>query len=70
MESTEGRMLAEEYLRLGGKRRVKIDDDHQTVRVWEPDPPEAERFWHDRIERLEDRLRKDVEFFLPSINSP
>ncbi len=70
MEITESRMIAEEYLRLGGKRRVKIDDNLQTVRIWEVDPPAAEQFWRDRIERLEERRRKEVEFFLPSINSP
>ncbi|CAN7680672.1 MULTISPECIES: hypothetical protein [Rhizobium] len=70
MEMTEGRRLAEEYLRLGGKRRVKIDDNQQTVRAWEADPPAAEQFWHDRVEGLEARRRKEVEFFLPSINSP
>lgn len=70
MEMTEGRQLAEEYLRLGGKRRVKIDDNQQTVRAWEEDPPAAEQFWHDRVEALEMRRRREVEFFLPSINSP
>jgi hypothetical protein len=70
MEMTEGRQLAEEYLRLGGKRRVKIDDNQQTVRAWEEDPPAAEHFWHDRVEALEMRRRREVEFFLPSINSP
>jgi hypothetical protein len=69
MEKTETRKLAEEYLRLGGTRKVMIDDNETFVRQWEPEPAEAETFWQTNIESLnEDRL-KDVEFFLPSVNS-
>ena len=67
---TEARKLAEEYLRLGGRRKSKIDDNITDIRKWEEDPPEAEAFWMGKIQPLDDERRKDVEFFLPSINNP
>lgn len=60
--------LAEEYLRLGGHRLSKIDDNITKVRQWEEDPPEAERFWQERIASLGEKERNQVEIFLPSIN--
>ncbi|MBX4958738.1 hypothetical protein [Rhizobium lentis] len=62
--------LAKEYLSLGGRRRSKIDDNITTVRQWEEDPPAAERFWKERVETLSNDQRKQVEDFLPTINSP
>lgn len=62
--------LAREYLRLGGHRRSKIDDNIITVRHWDKDPPEAERFWKERVETLSSDERRQVEHFLPTINSP
>ncbi|SCB61065.1 hypothetical protein GA0061105_1154 [Rhizobium aethiopicum] len=62
--------LAKEYLSLGGRRRSKIDDNITTVRQWEEDPPEAERFWQERVETLSKDQRKQVEDFLPTINTP
>lgn len=70
MTKTMSKALAEEYLRLGGKRRAKIDDNLTQVRSWEEDPPEAERFWQERVAILADDERQDVEFFLPDINLP
>jgi hypothetical protein len=71
-KGTETRSLriAKEYLRLGGHRRSKIDDNITTVRQWEKDPPEAERFWQEQVQSLSATDRKQVEDFLPSINSP
>jgi hypothetical protein len=69
METTCHR-LATEYLRLGGHRRAKIDDNITTIRHWEADPPEAEDFWRQKIEPLPQVDRKQVENFLPTINSP
>jgi hypothetical protein len=69
MEKTETRKLAEEYLRLGGTREVMIDDNKTFVRQWEHEPAEAETFWRTNIETLDADRRKDVEFFLPSMNS-
>ncbi|MBB3391835.1 hypothetical protein FHT82_004613 [Rhizobium sp. BK275] len=67
---TRSLKLAKEYLRLGGHRRCKIDDNITTVRQWEEDPPEAERFWQEQVQSLSASDRKQVEDFLPSINSP
>ncbi len=69
IEKTETRKLAEEYLRLGGTRQVMIDDNKTFVRQWEQEPADAEAFWQTHIENLEAERRKDVEFFLPSVNS-
>ncbi len=60
--------LAEEYLRLGGRRIAVIDDNLASSRDWCGDPPEAARFWAEHIASLSDRDRRDVETFLPSIN--
>ncbi|RFB88497.1 hypothetical protein B5K11_23690 [Rhizobium leguminosarum bv. trifolii] len=62
--------LAKEYLSLGGRRRSKIDDNITEVRQWDQDPPEAERFWRERVETLSKDERKQVEDFLPTINTP
>ncbi|EGP55688.1 hypothetical protein Agau_L101047 [Agrobacterium tumefaciens F2] len=69
MEKTETRKLAEKYLRLGGTRQVMIDDNKTFVRQWKDEPAEAERFWQTNIENLDEERLKDVEFFLPSVNS-
>ncbi|MDF0662351.1 hypothetical protein PYR67_23845 [Rhizobium sp. BC49] len=62
--------LAKEYLSLGGRRRSKIDDNLTEVRQWDRDSPEAERFWKERVETLSKDERKQVEDFLPTINTP
>ncbi|MBA5803611.1 MULTISPECIES: hypothetical protein [Rhizobium] len=62
--------LAKEYLSLGGQRRSMIDDNITDVRHWDKDPPEAERFWKERVETLPKDQRKQVEDFLPTINTP
>lgn len=68
MEETRSRELAEEYLRLGGKRRAKIDDNIVDTRQWDQDPPEAQAFWQEHIQPLEDKKRAEIEVFLPSIS--
>ena len=68
MEKTPSLKLAEEYMRLGGRRRVKIDDNIVTTRQWDKDTPEAEAFWQENIEPLDDKRRHEVEVHLPSIN--
>jgi len=64
---TEAQKLAEEYLRLGGRRKSKIDDNIVNTRLWEDEPPEADRFWRERIEPLDEERRREVAIFLPSI---
>ncbi|MFT3998733.1 MAG: hypothetical protein QM684_00770 [Rhizobium sp.] len=60
--------LAEEYLRLGGRRLLVMDDNILSTKSWEADPPEAETFWNREIEILAPRRRSEVMSFLPSIN--
>ncbi|MDS7598308.1 hypothetical protein [Agrobacterium tumefaciens] len=69
MQKSETRQLAEEYLRLGGTRKVMIDDNKTFVRQYEEDPPAASEFWQKNIAGLDRDTLEDVEFFLPSINS-
>ncbi len=61
--------LAKEYLRLGGRRLLVMDDNILSTNSWEADPPEAETFWKREIETLEPRQRSEVMSFLPSINA-
>lgn len=60
--------LADKYRRLGGRRVAVIDDNLGSSRDWDGDPPEAAKFWKERIASLSDRERRDVETFLPSLN--
>ncbi|ASY66136.1 hypothetical protein SJ05684_b51540 (plasmid) [Sinorhizobium sojae CCBAU 05684] len=68
MELTNARRLADEYLRLGGHRRVVIDDNQTSVREWESEPEEAEAFWKLYVETLSPERQREVELFLPTIN--
>ncbi|QND44287.1 hypothetical protein HB780_00185 (plasmid) [Rhizobium lusitanum] len=61
--------LVKEYQRLGGRREVVIDDNELSTRTWEPDTPEADAFWREKIEKLSPERRNEVESFLPSINA-
>ncbi|KQV83379.1 hypothetical protein [Rhizobium sp. Root1220] len=60
--------IADEYRRLGGQRVAVMDDNLGSTRKWDVDPPEAAKFWRERVETLSDRERRDVESFLPSLN--
>lgn len=60
--------LAKEYLRLGGRRLLVMDDNILSTNSWEADPLEAETFWKQEIEILAPRQRNEVMSFLPSIN--
>lgn len=68
MELTNARRLADEYLRLGGHRRVVIDDNQTSIRNWEPEPAEAETFWKRNVETLSPERQREVQLFLPTIN--
>jgi hypothetical protein len=68
MTTNAAKELATEYLRLGGHRLLVMDDNLLSTNSWEPDPPEAETFWNERIETLGLRRRNEVMSFLPSIN--
>ncbi|AVA25605.1 hypothetical protein [Rhizobium sp. NXC24] len=60
--------LANEYLRLGGRRLLVMDDNVLSTQIWEADPPEADTFWKQKIDPLPQRQRNEVMSFLPSIN--
>lgn len=68
MEQTHAAELAKEYLRLGGRRLSKVDDNHVTTRIWERETPEAEAFWAKNIEPLDERHQREVITLLPSIS--
>ena len=68
MERTSSAELAAEYLRLGGGRLAKIDDNHVSTRKWEHESEAAEAFWNTHIAHLDDRRRDEVISHLPTIN--
>lgn len=68
MEPTPTAKLAAEYLRLGGRRRAKIDDNHVTTRLWEHETREAEAFWNAHVAPLDEARRDEVITHLPTIN--
>ena len=61
--------LATKYIRLGGKRPSVLDDNLVSTREWAKDTADGKVFWRDKIECLPNAERKDVERFLPGINS-
>ncbi|WP_245292772.1 glycosyltransferase [Pararhizobium arenae] len=60
--------MAEEYMRLGGRRRVKVDDNIVSTRKWEDEPAEADAFWNANVASLDDKRRREIEIHLPSIS--
>ncbi len=58
--------LAEEYMRLGGRRRANVDDNIISTRRWEDEPAEAEAFWAENIAPLDAGQRQQVVLHLPS----
>jgi hypothetical protein len=60
--------LAEEYMRLGGRRSAKVDDNIVSTRQWEDEPAEAEAFWKENVEPMDVKRRQEVELHLPSIS--
>ncbi|WP_037088578.1 hypothetical protein [Neorhizobium vignae] len=66
--STEAARLAEEYLRLGGKRKAKLDDNIVDTRLWDDEPDEAAAFWRAQIDSLPESKRREVETNLPNMN--
>jgi len=66
--STETARLANEYVRLGGKRKLKLDDNIVSTRLWDDEPQEAGEFWRNEIETLSEERRREVEANLPNMN--
>jgi hypothetical protein len=67
-EKTRSLSLAEEYLRLGGSRLAKVDDNVVNTRKWDSEPPEAEAFWKENVEPMVEKGRQHVEVHIPSIS--
>ena len=59
---------AMDYLRLGGRRLAKIDDNIVSTRAWEDEPAEAEAFWQTWVEPLDEKAQREVILHLPSIS--
>ncbi|MBN9054187.1 hypothetical protein JQ506_08510 [Shinella sp. PSBB067] len=68
MTQTPAAKLAAEYLRLGGGRLAKIDDNLMSTRKWEHESRLAEAFWNEHIATLDERSRDEVISHLPTIN--
>ena len=68
MDETPTAKLAAEYLRLGGGRLAKIDDNQISTRQWTHGTREAEAFWNAHIAPLEEARRDEVITHLPTIN--
>ena len=65
---TESKRLADEYLKLGGRCKAKVDDNIVSTRQWDDEPAEADAFWNENIAPLDDKRRREVELLLPTIN--
>ncbi len=68
MSKTPSLERAEEYIRLGGRCRSKIDDNIISSRPWEKEAPESEAFRRPNIEALDEKHRQQAELHLPSIS--
>ena len=68
MERTPTAKLAAEYLRLGGGRLAKIDDNKVSTRQWKHESEAAEAFWNANIAPLDEKTRDEVITHLPTIN--
>lgn len=62
------RDIAEEYIRLGGRRRANVDDDTAGTQSSETESSKAAAFWNAKVEPLDDKRRREVEMNLPSIS--
>ncbi|WP_245292919.1 hypothetical protein [Pararhizobium arenae] len=67
-EKTPSLKIAEEYLRLGGRRRAKVDDNIVSTRQWDDEPAEASEFWRKHVEPMDDKQRSEVEIHLRSMS--
>jgi hypothetical protein len=59
-EKTPSLNIVEEYLRLGGRRRAKVDVNIVSTRQWDDEPAEACEFWKKHVEPMDDKQRSDV----------
>lgn len=65
---TLSHQIAMEYLRLGGRRLAKVDDNIVSTRSWEVEPAEAAEFWEAQVEPLDEKAQREIILHLPSIS--
>jgi hypothetical protein len=51
-DGTAASDLVDEYLRLGGTRKVVMDDNKISIRIWEEEPAVAAEFWNSHVDSL------------------
>ena len=66
-EDTRSAQLVDRYLALGGRRRVVVDDNALSTRLWEDESASAAEFWRQEIATLPEERRREVLSLLPSI---
>jgi hypothetical protein len=64
---TLSHQIAMEYLRLGGRRLAKVDDNIVSTRTWEDEPAEAAQFWEKQVKPLDEKAQREIILYLPSI---
>lgn len=69
-DQTTSYKTAMEYLRLGGRRLAKVDDNIVSTRFWEDEPAAASAFWDMEVELLDEKAQREVILHLPSISDP
>lgn len=65
---TSSHKVALEYMRLGGRRLAKVEDNIVTTRTWEDEPAEAAAFWQAQVDPLDEKAQREVILHLPSIS--
>ncbi|MET0171749.1 MAG: hypothetical protein ABW206_05055 [Agrobacterium vaccinii] len=65
---TSSHQIAMEYMRLGGRRLAKVDDNIVSTRTWEDEPAEATALWQAQVEPLDEKAQREVMLHLPSIS--
>jgi hypothetical protein len=65
---TTSHKMAIEYLRLGGRRLAKVDDNIVSTRTWEDEPAEAVQFWEKQVKPLDEKAQREIILHLPSIS--
>jgi hypothetical protein len=65
---TTSHKVAMEYLRLGGRRLAKVDDNIVSTREWEDEPAEAAEYWQAQVKPLDEKAQREIILHLPPIS--
>lgn len=65
---TQSLQIATEYLRLGGRRQAKVDDNIVSTLSWDDDPLEADAYWQTHVTPLTEKEQRDITIHLPSMS--